>query len=41
VKGEPFEIKVVLLQGAIYCGVPTANSAFAAARMLGEHAGSF
>jgi 3-oxoadipate enol-lactonase/4-carboxymuconolactone decarboxylase len=31
------EIKKVLLQGAIYCGVPAANSAFAVAqRVLGE-----
>jgi len=31
------EIKEVLLQSAIYCGVPAANSAFAAAqRVLGE-----
>jgi len=31
------EIKEVLLQSAIYCGVPAANSAFAAAqRELGE-----
>ena len=32
------EIKEVLLQGAIYCGAPAANSAFAVAqRVLGEH----
>jgi 4-carboxymuconolactone decarboxylase len=31
------EIKEVLLQGAIYCGVPAANAAFAAAkRVLAE-----
>jgi 4-carboxymuconolactone decarboxylase len=31
------EIKEVLLQSAIYCGVPAANSAFAvASRVLGE-----
>ena len=31
------EIKEVLLQGAIYCGVPAANSAFAVAQsVLGE-----
>ena len=28
------EIKEVLLQGAIYCGVPAANSAFAVARRV-------
>ena len=33
----PDEIKEVLLQSAIYCGVPAANSAFAIAqRILGE-----
>ena len=33
----PDEIKEVLLQCAIYCGVPAANSAFAVAqRVLGE-----
>jgi 4-carboxymuconolactone decarboxylase len=33
------EIKEVLLQTAIYCGVPAANSAFAVAdRVLAEHA---
>jgi 4-carboxymuconolactone decarboxylase len=32
------EIKEVLLQSAIYCGVPAANSAFAVAqRVLAEH----
>lgn len=32
------EIKEVLLQSAIYCGVPAANSAFAAAQgVLNEH----
>lgn len=32
------EIKEVLLQSAIYCGVPAANSAFAAAQgVLAEH----
>jgi 4-carboxymuconolactone decarboxylase len=32
------EIKEVLLQSAIYCGVPAANSAFAAAqRVLADH----
>jgi 4-carboxymuconolactone decarboxylase len=32
------EIKEVLLQGAVYCGVPAANAAFAAAqRVLAEH----
>jgi 4-carboxymuconolactone decarboxylase len=32
------EIKEVLLQGAIYCGVPAANAAFAAVqRVLDEH----
>jgi alkylhydroperoxidase/carboxymuconolactone decarboxylase family protein YurZ len=31
------EIKEVLLQGAIYCGVPAANAAFAVAqRVLGD-----
>ena len=34
----PDEIKEVLLQTAVYCGVPAANSAFAvAARVLDEH----
>jgi 3-oxoadipate enol-lactonase/4-carboxymuconolactone decarboxylase len=34
----PDEIKEVLLQTAIYCGVPAANSAFAIAdRVLAEH----
>ena len=28
----PDEIKEILLQAAIYCGVPAANSAFAIAR---------
>ena len=33
------EIKEVLLQSAIYCGVPAANSAFAVAqRVIGEEA---
>ena len=33
----PDEIKEVLLQSAVYCGVPAANSAFAIAqRVLGE-----
>jgi 4-carboxymuconolactone decarboxylase len=33
------EIKEVLLQSAVYCGVPAANTAFAvAARVLGEEA---
>ena len=31
------EIKEVLLQGAIYCGVPAANSAFAVARQVLEN----
>jgi 4-carboxymuconolactone decarboxylase len=32
------EIKEVFLQGAIYCGVPAANAAFAAAqRVLDDH----
>ncbi len=32
------EIKEVLLQGAIYCGVPAANAAFAVAqRVLDDH----
>ncbi len=32
------EIKEVFLQGAIYCGVPSANAAFAVARrVLAEH----
>jgi 4-carboxymuconolactone decarboxylase len=30
------EIKEVLLQGAIYCGVPAANAAFAVARQVLE-----
>ena len=35
------EIKKVLLQGAIYCGVPAANTAFAVAqRVLAECHGS-
>jgi alkylhydroperoxidase/carboxymuconolactone decarboxylase family protein YurZ len=35
------EIKEILLQTAVYCGVPAANSAFAVAqRALGEHADS-
>jgi 4-carboxymuconolactone decarboxylase len=35
----PDEIKEVLLQSAIYCGVPAANSAFAIAqRVVGESA---
>jgi alkylhydroperoxidase/carboxymuconolactone decarboxylase family protein YurZ len=35
----PDEIKEVLLQAAIYCGVPAANSAFAVAqRVLAEEA---
>ena len=34
----PDEIKEVLLQSAIYCGVPAANGAFAVAqRVLDEH----
>ena len=34
----PDEIKEVLLQTAIYCGVPAANSAFAIAQgVLDEH----
>lgn len=38
---EPDEIKEVLLQVAIYAGVPAANSAFAVARRtLSEHAPS-
>ena len=37
----PDEIKEVLLQSAIYCGVPAANSAFAIAQqVLDEHADS-
>jgi 4-carboxymuconolactone decarboxylase len=36
---SPDEIKEVLLQAAIYCGVPAANSAFAIAQqVLDEHA---
>jgi 4-carboxymuconolactone decarboxylase len=36
---SPDEIKEVLLQAAIYCGVPAANAAFAIAqRVLDEHA---
>jgi 4-carboxymuconolactone decarboxylase len=31
---EPDEIKEVLLQAAIYCGVPAANSAFAIAQQV-------
>jgi 4-carboxymuconolactone decarboxylase len=35
------EIKEVLLQGAVYCGVPAANSAFVVAqRVLAERRGS-
>ncbi len=35
------EIKEVFLQGAIYCGVPAANAAFAVAqRVLAKHQGS-
>ena len=35
------EIKEVFLQGAIYCGVPAANAAFAVAQpVLAEHHGS-
>jgi alkylhydroperoxidase/carboxymuconolactone decarboxylase family protein YurZ len=35
------EIKEVLLQSAVYCGVPAANTAFAvAARVLDEKEGS-
>jgi 4-carboxymuconolactone decarboxylase len=35
------EIKEVFLQGAIYCGVPAANAAFAVAQhVLAEHQGS-
>ena len=30
----PDEIKEILLQSAIYCGVPAANSAFAIARRV-------
>jgi 4-carboxymuconolactone decarboxylase len=33
---EPDEIKEVLLQSAIYCGVPAANSAFAVAQEVLE-----
>ena len=37
---SPAEIVEVLLQTAIYCGVPAANSAFGVAqRVLAEHAG--
>ncbi|MGW4643618.1 bifunctional 3-oxoadipate enol-lactonase/4-carboxymuconolactone decarboxylase PcaDC [Sphaerisporangium sp. NPDC004334] len=37
---SPEEIREVLLQTAVYCGVPAANSAFAVAdRVLGEEAG--
>ena len=32
----PDEVKEVLLQSAIYCGVPAANSAFAAAQQVLE-----
>jgi len=32
----PAEIKEVLLQTAIYCGVPAANSAFAVAQRVLE-----
>ena len=36
----PADIKEVLLQSAVYCGVPAANSAFAIAqRVLDEHPG--
>ena len=35
------EIKEVLLQGAIYCGVPAANAAFAVAqRALADRSGN-
>jgi 4-carboxymuconolactone decarboxylase len=33
------EIKEVLLQAAVYCGVPAANSAFAVARSVQEEEG--
>jgi 4-carboxymuconolactone decarboxylase len=33
---SPDEIKEVLLQSAVYCGVPAANSAFAVARRVLE-----
>ena len=33
---EPDEIKEVLLQSAIYCGVPAANTAFAVAKRVLE-----
>lgn len=37
----PDEIKEVLLQTAVYCGIPAANSAFAVAqRVLTEESGS-
>jgi 4-carboxymuconolactone decarboxylase len=35
----PAEIKEVLLQSAIYCGVPAANSAFAVAQRVLDEAG--
>ena len=34
------EIKEVLLQSAIYCGVPAANSAFAVAQQVLEEEGA-
>ncbi|MGF1472121.1 MAG: 4-carboxymuconolactone decarboxylase [Rubrobacteraceae bacterium] len=36
----PDEIKEVLLQSAIYCGVPSANSAFAVAQRVLKEAGA-
>lgn len=36
----PAEIKEVLLQAAIYCGVPAANSAFAIAKQVLEEDGA-
>jgi alkylhydroperoxidase/carboxymuconolactone decarboxylase family protein YurZ len=33
---SPDEIKEILLQSAVYCGVPAANSAFAIARRVLE-----
>jgi 3-oxoadipate enol-lactonase/4-carboxymuconolactone decarboxylase len=36
----PDEIKEVLLQSAIYCGVPAANSAFAIAQQVLEEEGA-
>jgi 4-carboxymuconolactone decarboxylase len=36
----PDEIKEILLQSAIYCGVPAANSAFAVAQRVLEEEGS-